>query len=64
MDPLFEVGGSLLTTFITFEKDHMIFEIVYSDTSKKNISGGTSEEIPEVISYSISVVKRTVLYKQ
>ncbi|MGK0386527.1 MAG: hypothetical protein ACI849_001144 [Patiriisocius sp.] len=64
MYALFEVGGSLLTTFITFEKDHMIFEIVYLDTSKKNITGGTSEEIPEVISYPILVVQRAVLKKQ
>ena len=64
MYALFEVGGSLLTTFIIFEKDYMTFEIVVSNTSKKRISGGTNDSIPEVISYPVSIVQRAILYKQ
>ena len=60
---LFEVMGSLLTTFITFEMDYMVFEIVASQTKKKSITGGLSEDIPEVISFPISVVQRARLQK-
>jgi hypothetical protein len=61
---LFEVNGSLLTTFITFENDHLLFEIVFVDTKKKQKSGGTQEEIPEVFSYPIQVVQQAMLLKQ
>jgi len=60
---LFEVMGSLLTTFITFEKEYLVFEIVATQTKDKTISGGLSEDIPEVISYPVSVVQRGVLMK-
>ena len=60
---LFEVGGNLLTNFITFHKDHLIFEIIFANTSEKIKSGKTTEEIPEVISYPIKVVQRAVLNK-
>ncbi len=61
---LFEVKGTLLSTFITFEKDHLIFEIVATQTANKNISGGQDEATPEVISYPISTVQRARLIKQ
>ena len=64
MYALFEVQGSLLTTFITFEKDHLIFEIIATQTENKNISGGQDEATPEVISYPISTVQRARLIKQ
>jgi len=64
MYTLFEVQESLLTTFITFEKDHLLFEIVYSDTSKKETSGGQEEDVPVVTSYPISVVQKAYLIKQ
>ncbi|RDK89244.1 hypothetical protein C8D94_1011128 [Marinirhabdus gelatinilytica] len=61
---LFEVSGNLLTTFITFEKDHLIFEIVFAPTSKKNVTHGNDEANTEVISYPITTVQRAVLKKQ
>jgi len=64
MYALFEVGGSLLTTFITFEKDHMIFEIVATNTAEKQLSYANNEEKTEVISYPITTVQRAVLQKQ
>ena len=64
MYALFEVGGSLLTTFITFEKDYMIFEIVATNTADKQPSYANNEEKTEVISYPITTVQRAVLQKQ
>lgn len=61
---LFEVMDSLLTTFITFEKDHLIFEIVVTNTKKKNVSGGQNDSIPKVSSYPIHVVQKARLIKQ
>ncbi|GAB5399077.1 MAG: hypothetical protein Aureis2KO_06620 [Aureisphaera sp.] len=64
MYALFEVGGNLLTTFITFEKDHMTFEIVFAPKNKKNSTYAKDEEQTEVISYPITTVQRAVLQKQ
>jgi hypothetical protein len=64
MYSLFEVQGTLLTTFITFETDHMIFEIVAARGENKKTSGGQTDSIPRVISYPISTVQRAILYKQ
>ena len=64
MYALFEVGDNLLTTFITFEKTQMIFEIAVTNTTKKQITYADNEEKTEVISYPISTVQRAVLQKQ
>lgn len=64
MYALFEVGGNMLTTFITFEKDHMIFEIAVTNTAEKQLSYANDEEKTKVISYPISAVQRAVLQKQ
>ncbi|GEQ86915.1 hypothetical protein ULMS_24230 [Patiriisocius marinistellae] len=61
---LFEVNDSLLTTFITFEEDHLLFEIIFVQTEKKWKSGGTQEKIPEVFSYPIQVIQQATLLKQ
>jgi len=61
---LFEVEQSLLTTFITFEKNHLLFEIVYSNTSKKEESGGQNDSIPKVTSYPLHVIQKAKLLKQ
>ncbi|PHS62563.1 MAG: hypothetical protein COB12_10570 [Flavobacterium sp.] len=61
---LFQVKDSLLTTFVTFEKDQLYFEIIATDTKKKNTSGGQDEETPEVFSYPIGVVQKAILIKQ
>lgn len=61
---LFEVEQSLLTTFITFEKDQLLFEIVYSNTSKKGLSGSENDSIPLVTSYPLHVIQKATLLKQ
>ncbi len=61
---LFQVKDSLLTTFVTFEKDHLYFEIIATDVKNKNSSGGQDEETPEVFSYPINVVQKAILIKQ
>lgn len=61
---LFEVMGSLITTYITFGEDHLIFEVVAAQTENKLVSGGLSEDIPAVNSYPINVVQRAVLFKE
>ena len=61
---LFEVQGTILTTFITFEEGHLVFEIAASNRENKNISGGQNEASPEVISYPITTVQRAELIKQ
>ncbi len=53
---LFEVMDNLLTTFITFEKDRLFFEIVVTKTLQRKESGGQNDSIPKVYSYPISVV--------
>ena len=61
---LFEVLETLLSTFVTFYDDYLIFEIVTTKISEKTISGGTNNDIPEVISYPINVVQIAHLNKQ
>ena len=61
---LFEVQGGLLTTTERFYEDHMLFEITYSTKSKALVSGGTSDEIPEVLAYPISTIQKAKLIKQ
>lgn len=61
---MFEVQGNLLTTTERFYEDKMDFEITFANKKQKVVSGGTSEEIPEVVSYPITVVQRAILYKQ
>jgi hypothetical protein len=64
MYALFEVGDNLLTTFITFEKTQMIFEIAVTNTTQKQITYVNNEEKTRVTSYPISTVQRAVLQKQ
>lgn len=64
MYSLFEVQGTILTTFITFEKDHMIFEIATAQRENSNISTAKNEGQTEVISYPVTTVQRAVLIKQ
>ena len=64
MYALFEVNDTLLTTFITFESDSMVFEIVATPKAKKRVSYADNTEKTEVISYPILTVQRAVLQKQ
>lgn len=61
---MFEVQGNMLTTTERFYDDKMEFEITFANKEQKLLTGGTSEEIPEVISYPITVVQKAILYKQ
>lgn len=61
---LFEVQGNLLTTFITFHQDHLVFEITFANKENRRVSQAENEEKTEVISYPISTVQRGILKKQ
>lgn len=62
---IFEVQGNLITTREEFFTDgRMIFEITMVKTTQPELSGGTSEEIPEVKSYPIRVVQRAHLTRR
>jgi hypothetical protein len=64
MYSVFEVQGTLLTTFITFEADRLIFEITAMQLADKKLSGGQEEAIPSVSSYPVNTIQRAVLFKQ
>jgi hypothetical protein len=64
MYSIFEVNGALLTTFITFEKDHMVFEIAATQKENSRKSVANNEERTEVISYPVTTIQRAVLIKQ
>jgi len=61
---LFEVSGSLITTYISFGDDQITFEVVAAQSENNLLSGGISEDIPDVISYSANVVQRAFLFKE
>ena len=60
---MFEVQGSLLTTQLTFEDDHMIFEITFSRKETANKSGTTDDSAIEVLSYPITTIQKGILKK-
>ncbi len=64
MYSLFEVQGTILTTFITFEENHMDFEIVATQRENSKTTFAENEEKTEVISYPVSTIQRAVLIKQ
>ncbi len=64
MYTLFEVNGNLLTTFITFEADHLIFEIIFASRDDKNVSYAENEDKNEVGSFPISTIQKAMLKKQ
>jgi hypothetical protein len=61
---MFEVQGGLLTSRESFFSNYMDFEITYSNKAQQEKSGDIGEEIPEVISYPITVVQTARLYKK
>lgn len=60
---LFEVQGNLLTTFISFELDQAVFEIVFANKSSARETYAVQDSI-QVLSYPITTVQRAVLRKQ
>lgn len=60
---LFEVNDNLLTTFITFEATHMIFEITVASKEQKQTTYATEDQT-EVISYPILTRQKAVLMKE
>ena len=61
---MFEVQGNMLTTTERFFKDRMIFEITFSNSSEKNTSSTTGENVIDVQSYPVSVVQKATLIRQ
>ncbi|MBO3117918.1 hypothetical protein J4050_14270 [Winogradskyella sp. DF17] len=60
---IFEVQGNLLITTEAFYDDYMLFEIVFSNTNEEVVSGNTSEDIPKVTAYPVTVSQRAKLFK-
>lgn len=64
MYSLFEVQGNILTTFITFEEDHAMFEIVFAPKATvRNTISEDGDQI-QVSAYPISVVQTAKLLKE
>ena len=60
---LFEVQGNLLTTFISLEEDHAVFEIVFANKASARETYAIQDSV-QVLSYPITTVQRAVLQKQ
>lgn len=60
---LFEVNENLLTTFVTFEEDQVIWEITFAPKKEQEVSYAT-EDSTKVIAYPIKTRQRAFLKKQ
>ena len=60
---MFEVSENLLTTFITFQSDFIIFEIVVANRQSA-LKTVEKEEGIEVVSYPVFTRQRAQLFKQ
>ncbi|MFT7071138.1 hypothetical protein [Patiriisocius sp. Uisw_017] len=54
----------MLTKFITFFENRLLFKITFTKLAQKNTIGGVSKETPEVFSYPITTVQQAVPLKQ
>ncbi len=59
----FEVQGNFLSSRLEFKEEQLFFEILFSNTKAKTTTGGTSEKIPKVFGYPITVVQKAILKK-
>jgi hypothetical protein len=59
----FRVGDNTLLVTYRLLDENIAFEIAAYNTSYKNTSGGTNENIPKVESYPISIFQKAVLKK-
>lgn len=59
---LYEVSGNLLTTFITFKEDQLLFEITVASTQKA-LETKENEEGIEVVSYPVFTRQQALLFK-
>lgn len=60
----FEVQGNFLSSRLAFQKDLLNFEILFSATKNKIITGGDiSKKIPEVLGYPITTVQNATLIR-
>ncbi|CAL2103452.1 Peptidyl-prolyl cis-trans isomerase ppiD [Tenacibaculum sp. 190130A14a] len=60
----FEVQGNLLSSRALFSQNKLEFEILFTSLKNKIKSGGTSEDIPEVFGYPITVFQKAILVKE
>lgn len=60
---LFEVQGNLLTTFISFQEDGALFEIVFANKASARETYALQDSI-QVLSYPITTVQKALLQKQ
>jgi hypothetical protein len=62
---MFEVQNSLLTTTLRFKEESMDFEITFTNTTSKTVSGGEGESKDYVVtSYPIGGIQKAQLLKQ
>ena len=61
---MFEVQNNLITTTERFYKDAMDFEITFSDTKQKTITGTEGEDAVSVTSYPVGGIQKAHLIKQ
>jgi hypothetical protein len=61
---MFEVQNNLLTSTLQFTKNQVVFTITFLDKKNTIKTGGTSEEIPEVLDYPITVTQIATLIKE
>jgi len=60
---IFEVNENLLTTFISFKEDRVIWEITFAPKNEKQISYATADSTA-VISYPVKTRQKAILMKQ
>ena len=60
---IFEVNENLLTTFISFKEDSVIWEVTFAPKNKQEVSY-TKEDSTKVISYPITSLQKAILKKQ
>lgn len=61
---MFEVQNNLITTTERFYGDTMDFEITFTDTKKKTVTGTEGEDAVSVTSYPIGGIQKAHLVKQ
>jgi len=61
---LFEVQGNFLSSRLAFHQNYLNFEILFSATKNKIVTGGdTSKKTPKVLGYPITTVQNATLLK-
>lgn len=60
---MFEVMDTYLLVKVSFESDRLVYEIMVTSGKKRTESGGSSDDVPPVVSYPVFSYHRAVLTK-